>query len=253
MNRYRLLLSGLALLMVAAFNSADAKCDRIYWIDSQGGSCLSCSKGHPPWGTPSSHAHRVRFFVLCQTCSVRCQSQVSGIPGNQTNCPLETGIDSIQDALVYGISAPAGSSGYAQLERDAPELALVLLSFGVVDDVAAPFDMRSHVSRSDFYPTSEFVARARTSGLLESDVERFARKLPQGQRMEVVARTDLLMGGRAALTLTSAIVDAQTSEIIEFLNEYLVHLEDGQERVGIVSVEGLDARVMSISGISAID
>lgn len=247
------LLSGLVLLMAAAFNGTAAECDRIYWMDDQGGACLSCSRGHPPWGTPSYHAHRIRYLVLCQACSVRCQSQVSSVPGNQNNCPLETGIDSIHDALVYGISAPADSSGYAQLEWEAPELALVLLSLGVVDDLAPPFDMHSHVSRSDYYPTSEFVVRARTIGLLESDVERYARKLPQGQRLEVVARTDLLRGGRAALTLTSGIVDAQTNEIVEFLNEYVVHLEARRQRVGIASVEGLDARVFSISGISAID
>jgi|GEM_PF-1623565 hypothetical protein len=251
MRRY--LLFGVAALMLAAFShSTAAECDRIYWMDDQGGACLSCSKGTPPWGMPSYHAHRVRYLVLCQACSVRCQTQVSGVPGDQNSCPLEAAADSIRDALVYGISRPAHSDGYAQLERDAPELALVLLSFGISNDSAPPFDMRNHTSRSDFYPTTEFVVRARTDELVDSDVDRYTRKLPQGQRMEVTARTDLLQGGRAALTLTSTIVDARTNEIVEFLNEYLLLLDDVGSRVGIASVDGADARVFTISNISAI-
>jgi len=70
--------------------------------------------------------------------------------------------------------------------------------------------------------------------------------------MEVTARTDLLQGGRAALTLTSTIVDARTNEIVEFLNEYLLLLDDVGSRVGIASVDGADARVFTISNISAI-
>lgn len=245
-------------------NAADADCAYRYWYDDQRSYCLSCSQGTPPWGSGSFYAHRLRWYVLCQSCNVPCQTQTYA-QGPQPNtlgppqaaiCPaVSRAGDHLKDALVYALRSPETASGYSELERAAPELALTLLSLEITNEKAPQLDLRHHTSFIAGFPTPGFLKLIRDGADLSAeDVQVHTRPLPDRQGLMVEAKTELRTRGAAVLILSSSMIDVSTKEVIRPLNEYVVYLQDSGKRVKVLQYPGLsDARVFRVTAIKSVD
>lgn len=259
MKRVAISIVGLCILFLFAkqASAADPDCQYVYWYDDQRSSCLSCSRGGPPWGTTSFYAHRKVWYVLCQACNVPCQVQTN-IQTNESErvCPAVSSDGAhLKDALLYGIESPASAKSYAELEREAPELALVLLSQGLSNGKASQIDMRYNESFSSRLPSSRFVGLIRSGkDISNEDVERYTQALPSNHGLRIEARTELGEAGVAALVLSSSIIELSSKKLVRPMNEYAVYLSESGKRAKVLQYDRApEAKVLQIASIKKVN
>jgi hypothetical protein len=217
----------LAFAAIAFSDRAEAQSDCIhrYVMDSQGGFCGSCSAGYPPTMTPSIFAQRKKFYVVCQSCGVPCQTRPSIAQPAAACAAADPQGNHLEGALLIGLVDPQNAAGFAQLVSHAPEIALVLASYAVEDGLAPQLDMRSQQSYLDKIPSSELVATL-LNGVDPgpSAIASGSEDLPAGTTLRVDARTELLANGHGRITLTSSIFENKSQKIVRTLHEYSVEL-----------------------------
>lgn len=147
--------------------------------------------------------------------------------GTDTCAAADPAGNHLEGALLIGLVRPTDAAGFARLVEEAPEIALVLASYGVVDGLAPQLDMRSQQSDFGAIPTPDLAVR-----LLDgTELDRMAiaagsEPLSAGTSLRVDARTELLASGKARVSLVSAVVDGETRAVLRTRSVYTVVLAE---------------------------
>jgi len=154
-------------------------------------------------------------------------------------------------SLMFGIDLKETPNEVTLLANNSPELALLLLTYGIVDGEIPEVDQKRHHAISSAFPSTEMVMAA-FEGHEESSLGDFKSKaLPHNTSLLLESRAILLPNDRASMTLTSRLVTPADHVVLEKLKEVTIELELARpEKLKVMNYndfEGSAYRIVSIA------
>jgi hypothetical protein len=147
---------------------------------------------------------------------------------------------------------PLRAPGFDELVHSAPELALVLASYGIDGGKAPQLDMRMQQSFFGIAPAAQLVQQLLQGGE-PSPQAVAASSLPPGTKMRVDARTGLAGGGSGRIEMTSWIVSNDAQATASMLHAYSVLLAQVPgETVDVLQYVNYQASVYRIVSIEKV-